>query len=339
MITSAGCNALDYLLHMPEQIDCVDMNPHQTALVDLKLVALRWLDHCDFFAMFGEGRLRDHRAVYRDILRPRISESSQIVWDRRIDYFDPEGCGFYYHGTSGFFARILARYIESRQGLRNDLDEFQTIESIELQAQFYRTRIAPKLWSPELRWIMRKPAALSLLGVPVDQIRQMQATGALDVSSFIEERLERMFTTVPIRENYFWRVYINGRYSPDCCPNYLRPENFQLLRWMAPRLHLHTGTLTEFLWENSGPFSIFVLLDHMDWLTSKPELLQQEWNCILRSAKPGARIIYRSGGTSFDRVPTFAKRKLEFESSLAEALSIHDRVGTYGSFYLARVIA
>src|SRR5580658_6289856 len=89
MITSAGCNAFDYLLHMPEQIDCVDMNPHQTALVDLKLAALRWLDHCDFFAMFGEGRLPNHRAMYRDILRPRISVSSRVVWDRRIDYFDP----------------------------------------------------------------------------------------------------------------------------------------------------------------------------------------------------------------------------------------------------------
>src|ERR1700722_10261782 len=89
MITSAGCNALDYLLHRPEQIDCVDMNGHQTALVDLKLAALRWLEHDDFFAMFGEGRLGNHRKVYRELLRPRISEASQAVWDRRIDYFDP----------------------------------------------------------------------------------------------------------------------------------------------------------------------------------------------------------------------------------------------------------
>ena len=36
MLTSAGCNALDYLLDAPHSIDCVDMNPRQNALLDLK---------------------------------------------------------------------------------------------------------------------------------------------------------------------------------------------------------------------------------------------------------------------------------------------------------------
>ena len=31
MITSAGCNALDYLLDNPKKINCIDMNPRQNA--------------------------------------------------------------------------------------------------------------------------------------------------------------------------------------------------------------------------------------------------------------------------------------------------------------------
>jgi len=34
MIPSVGCNALDYLLSRPERIDCADLNPNQTALLD-----------------------------------------------------------------------------------------------------------------------------------------------------------------------------------------------------------------------------------------------------------------------------------------------------------------
>src|SRR6185295_4391039 len=64
MITSAGCNALDYVLRLPERIDCVDINPHQTALLELKLAALRHLDYPQFFAMFGIGRIRGHRTIY-----------------------------------------------------------------------------------------------------------------------------------------------------------------------------------------------------------------------------------------------------------------------------------
>ena len=36
MITSAGCNALEYLLDGPERIHCVDVNPRQNALLHLK---------------------------------------------------------------------------------------------------------------------------------------------------------------------------------------------------------------------------------------------------------------------------------------------------------------
>ena len=36
MITSAGCNALDYLLDNPAQIHCIDLNSRQNALVELK---------------------------------------------------------------------------------------------------------------------------------------------------------------------------------------------------------------------------------------------------------------------------------------------------------------
>src|SRR5262245_25591802 len=93
MITSAGCNALDYLLNSPERIDCVDLNPHQTALLELKLAAIRTLRYSEFFALFGEGRVGGHRALYRRRLRPFLSVPSRRIWDRRIDYFHPNGPG------------------------------------------------------------------------------------------------------------------------------------------------------------------------------------------------------------------------------------------------------
>src|SRR5262249_37750601 len=154
-------------------------------------------------------------------------------------------------------------------------------------------------------------AVLTLLGVPVEQIQQMSRSGIRDLSRFVEDRVERMFTTTPVSQNYFWRVYIEGQYTPEACPNYLRPENFEHLTLLSYRVHLHTMSLTEFLRKNPGRFSIFVLLDHMDWLTSRPDVLKEEWEWILRTSQPGARIIYRSGGETFDHIPPFAKRRLQ----------------------------
>lgn len=336
MITSAGCNALDYLLQDPATIQCVDVNPHQNALLELKIAAIQALPYEQFFEMFAMGRIRDHRKIYREFLRDRLSQSARAIWDRRIDYFDMRGAGLYFHGTAGFFARCLYFYLNTWCGLHGELQQFQQIEEIREQAKFYRERIAPKLWSPLIRALMRRPAVLSMLGVPTEQIEQIRQN-RFDVSSSIEAMVERTLTTVPIRQNYFWRVYMNGYYPGDCCPNYLKRENFETLRARASRIHIRTTHLTEFLRSSPERFSIYVLLDHMDWLSKAPELLEDEWHAIMDSATKDARIIYRSGNAVCDYIPDFATRRLQFHPWLTDHLNARDRVGTYASFYFARI--
>jgi S-adenosylmethionine-diacylglycerol 3-amino-3-carboxypropyl transferase len=336
MITSAGCNALDYLIQGPAVIQCVDINPHQNALLELKLAAIANLPYEQFFEMFGMGRIRDNRRIYRDLLRRHLSESARKIWDKRIGYFDANGVGLYFHGTAGFFARCMHFYLNSCCRLRNELREFQQISELRRQAAFYRAHIAPKLWSPFVRFLIRRPEVLTMLGVPSEQIAQMKRDRS-DVSSSIEEMVERTLTTIPICQNYFWRVYLNGYYPAHCCPNYLRPENFELLRIRASRIQIQTTNLTDFLRSDRDRFNIFVLLDHMDWLSSAPTLLEEEWRAIMDSASPGARIIYRSGSKTCDFIPEFASNRLQFHSWITEYLNTRDRVGTYASFHFAKV--
>jgi S-adenosylmethionine-diacylglycerol 3-amino-3-carboxypropyl transferase len=337
MITSAGCNALDYLLRDPTEVHCVDVNPHQNALLELKLAALTELQYEQFFEMFGKGRIANHLQIYKSRLRDRLSEPSQKIWDHRIDYFDSRGAGLYFHGTAGRFARIMQWYMNVCRGLREDLRHFQEVNDLCEQAAFYRERIAPKLWSPWIRFLLGRDVVLSLLGVPAEQSAEIKRSSKSGVSSFVVQRMERMFTTIPIGENYFWRVYMNGFYPAGCCPNYLRPEYFETLRGRVSRLRIHTATLTDFLHSTERRFSMFVLLDHMDWLSAAPDLLAQEWRAILKSALSGARIIYRSGGLNCDYIPVFAMRRLQFQSEYTVELHARDRVGTYGSFHFATV--
>jgi S-adenosylmethionine-diacylglycerol 3-amino-3-carboxypropyl transferase len=337
MITSAGCNALDYLIHEPAAIHCVDVNPYQNALLELKLAAFQTLRYEKFFEMFGNGRISGYQSIYEDRLRPLLAPASQAIWDRKIHYFDPYGAGLYFHGTAGLVARAIGFYLKNCRGLEKELWKFQLIRNLDEQAEFYRTKIEPKLWSPLVRFFIRQPAILSLLGVPAEQIRQIRQGFGADIASFIEERVRTTLTTVPMHYNYFWRVYMNGFYPPDCCPNYLKRELFQLLRKRISRIQIQTKTLVDFLNSTDRRFSVFVLLDHMDWLSSEPRLLAEEWRCIMDRAQPGARIIYRSGNINCDYVPEFALRRLRFESEKTKALHGNDRVGTYASFHFATV--
>ncbi|MGO9568075.1 MAG: DUF3419 family protein [Desulfomonilaceae bacterium] len=43
VITSAGCNVLDYVLENPERIYAVDMNPRQNFLLEFKIAGIRSL--------------------------------------------------------------------------------------------------------------------------------------------------------------------------------------------------------------------------------------------------------------------------------------------------------
>src|SRR3954447_22179832 len=80
VITSAGCNALDYALCGPEHVYAVDMNPRQNALLDLKLAGIRGLEYEDFFRMFGYGHHPETKKLYREKLRPALPLWSRSYW-------------------------------------------------------------------------------------------------------------------------------------------------------------------------------------------------------------------------------------------------------------------
>jgi S-adenosylmethionine-diacylglycerol 3-amino-3-carboxypropyl transferase len=188
---------------------------------------------------------------------------------------------------------------------------------------------------------------MSLLGVPHPQRRLVQAQHPDGVAGFIREAIEYVFRQLSVADNYFWRVYVNGRYTPACCPEYLKPDNFQALKsGLVDRIRTHTCTVTEFLHDTSKPISRFVLLDHMDWMSSyHPAALVEEWNAILGRARSGARILLRSAHAdpaflNWVRVGNQRQRLdevLTFDHALAARLHADDRVHTYAGFKIADV--
>lgn len=64
------------------------------------------------------------------------------------------------------------------------------------------------------------------------------------IAKFVEDSIEAVFSRLSLRDNYFWRVYLTGEYSPDCCPEYLREENFHRLRnGLVDRISTHPTSL------------------------------------------------------------------------------------------------
>ncbi len=351
VITSAGCNALDYALDSPNSVHAVDMNPRQNALLELKQAGIRSLEFEDFFQMFGRGHWADVQGAYRSVLRSQLSPWSQEYWDKYLKFFENPRRPFYFRGTSGGFARVINWYIDRVVRVRPIVQSLLDASSVDEQRQIYEEQLHDRFWTKPLRFAMDRDTTLSLLGVPRAQRVQVEKDYAGGIVQFVQDCVEAVFARLPISDNYFWRVYITGRYTEACCPEYLKPESFQRLKdGLVDRVHTHTDSVEQFLRSTDQKFSRFVLLDHMDWLSSHHfALLESEWDAILRQASPNARVLWRSGGLQTDFVERVAvdwngqKRGLSelltYDKEMAARLHELDRVHTYGSFYIADLAA
>jgi S-adenosylmethionine-diacylglycerol 3-amino-3-carboxypropyl transferase len=337
-ITSAGCNVLDYAL-TGARVLAVDANPRQNHLLELKLAGIRRLDHAGFFELFGRGASRRARDLYHDALRGELSPAARGFWDAAIAAFDPaeaRGGSFYYTGTAGFFAHAVRRYVDVVPGLRRAVDAVMDAPDLEVQRARFEREVRPRLLRRGLLACVGSPWALALLGVPSPQ-RRLVAGHSGGVAGFLSASLEHVVALGLLRENYFWSVYVTGRYDARCCPAYLKPEGFARLKaGLSGNVSLRTGTVAQVL-ARERDLTAFVLLDHMDWLADAPALLADEWRSIFGAAAGGARVIFRSGGPDAGFLPGWVGERLDFDRERAAALHARDRVGTYGSFHIARI--
>ena len=338
MLTSAGCNTLDYLLDSPLEIHAVDVNPRQNALLQLKLALIERGNFDDLFAMFGRGAHSNYRQIYRQV-RSKLSRQSMEFWDAKIRYFDDNSKkrSFYYYGTSGLFAWLMSRYLMKNPQIRAELLNLLDAQSLDEQAAIYE-RLEPMLWGKTVSWLIRQPFTMSLLGVPRPQISLITEQYPGGILGYLGDKIKHVSTSVLIQDNYFWRVYLTGSYTETCCPNYLKQENFENLQANGDRVHVHNATISNFLKENPGEYTHFILLDHQDWLAQHdPGALEEEWQLILQNSRPGSKILMRSAAMRVDFLPESAVAALRFFPELTDRLHLCDRVGTYGSLHFAEV--
>jgi len=338
MITSAGCNALDYLLDDPAEIHAVDMNPRQNALLELKMAVIQHGDYDELFNMFGNGLRPGFQHFMGQLDLPAYA---QWFWTEKKHYFEqtPLNPSFYYRGTAGQVAwLVLQGLVKSNSRVREFVDRLLEARSLEEQRALYEN-VKPALWNAFNGWLMKQPLIMAMLGVPRPQIRLIENQFPGGIIGYIQRKVEDVLTLLPMQDNYFWRVYATGRYTAECCPNYLRRENQAALRERTKRVKTHSTTVAKFLEENPGEYSHYVLLDHQDWLAShNVPGLEEEWDLILENSRPGTKILMRSAGTSIDFIPSAARKRLRLFPEVAERMHRLDRVGTYGSTLLAEVV-
>ena len=327
VITSAGCNALDYALCGPNHVHAVDMNPRQNALLDLKIAGIKSLEFEDFFRLFGYGFHPDARRLYQRRMRPHLPA---LV----AGLVGPLDQVLRQQGPAVLFPRHQRRVRPADQDLHRPRDPRAAAHRRDPRSQDARRAAGNLREAPQAKILVAADAVRDEPRHDAVDGRRAQGPAAAGRNAVRRRhrqvragRVEAVFCKLPLADNYFWRVYMKGEYSRGCCPEYLKAENFEQLKGgLVERVSTHTDSVQGFLERHDGQISRYVLLDHMDWLSDKFfPLLELEWQAILDRAAPGTRIIWRSGGlkTDFlDRVNVTAGGQIRH---LPELLSYHRR--------------
>jgi len=339
-IASGGCNILSYLAKSPIRITAVDLNPAHVALNRLKLAAIRHLlDYPAFHRFFAEADVRENVRAYENYIRPHLDGTSRRYWEarnllgrRRISYFRTN---LYRHGLLGTF--IGASHLLARMHGRNPR-KILAAKSLEEQREIFESDLAPLFEKRHIRWLLNQPSALFGLGIPPSQFEALKGNET-HMSNVVHKRLERLACGFDLSDNYFaWqafgRSYAMGSAGP--LPPYLLRENFDNLRSRIGDIDVQHRSLTECLAaKEEASLDAYVLLDAQDWMTE--EILKDLWGKIERTARPGARVIFRTAGEKSilpRRVPDSILSKFTYDAEKCRALTAKDRASIYGGFHL-----
>jgi S-adenosylmethionine-diacylglycerol 3-amino-3-carboxypropyl transferase len=193
-------------------------------------------------------------------------------------------------------------------------------------------------------WMMRQPASLYGLGIPPAQYRALSKDSPGGIGAVLRQRLERLACGFDLKSNYFaWQAF-GRRYAsgPDASlPPYLERDNFQTLRARVDRIDFRQASITTLLGDSAAQsFDCYVLLDAQDWMNDSD--LNALWTQVTRTAKPGARVIFRTAADERllpGRVSPDVLKAWRYEAERSRELGAQDRSSIYGAFHLYRLAA
>jgi S-adenosylmethionine-diacylglycerol 3-amino-3-carboxypropyl transferase len=322
-IASAGDNALALLLAGAKKVTAVDLNPTQTALMQLQLAGIATFERIgELHQLVGASPCADRMALYEQV-RARLPESARAFWDARSDDLvsGVQQCG----RLEKYMAAFRKAHLAPRAEVIGTLLAARTLEE---QAAAFAQLATPELAAATSKHFNRETMAET--GRDPSQFRFVDD---VDVANYLWNRFRWACTELPVRGNFYLERFLTGGLAdPELGPPHLQPKNYTRLRSLIDRVTVVTGGIDDVLRElpvggldKAGLSNIFEYLS--------PEQTDTLMGQLAGKLRQGGRFAYwnllvdrRSQAALHDRL-----RPLDAQ---AHALHKRDRSFLYNAFRL-----
>jgi S-adenosylmethionine-diacylglycerol 3-amino-3-carboxypropyl transferase len=322
-VASGGCNALTFLLHDPQFVYAFDYNLTQVWTLQLKVAAFRTLEHDAVLELFGV-RQSDRRRVLVETAVKELAPGARQYWLGRDDLVQNGllGLGRYERFVRAF--RTLLRLIQGRGRIETLFDERDQPARVE----FFENTWNSWAWRLLFKAFFNK-TVLSRRGLSPEYFTFDD--GSTSFADSFAGRTRHALTELSVRDNPFLAQYTRGAYlDEEHLPDYLREENFDLLRTRLDRLVVEQNDVRSLV-ECYGPSAFDgICLSNVFELMSEAEtqdVLQKLAPCLV----PGGRMTLRN--LMIPRaVQGDLASQLVLDEPLSRALLLKDRSFVYRSF-------
>ncbi|KAJ1552676.1 hypothetical protein HK405_010432, partial [Cladochytrium tenue] len=278
VITSGGCNALEYAAKVgPARIHCVDLNPCQNNMLELKLAGITALQYQDFWRLFGEGFLPNFSSVLDTHLSPYLSPYAYHFWKQTAGFKN-----LFKTGCSGLAIRVF-QFVMRARGLQPVVTRMCEADTIEEQYDIWVNEVRPHFLS---KWLI----------MLLNNDRFLWGSAY----EYMVNTLDPIVKSTHLKtDNHFYYMPLMLKYNPQNAPAYLTPEGFAALQADSSRVdafRIHTSTILDVLTKEvaDGELTRVLLMDHLDWFSA--EDAAAEIGAVHRKMEKGGRVYWRSAG-------------------------------------------
>jgi S-adenosylmethionine-diacylglycerol 3-amino-3-carboxypropyl transferase len=321
-IGSAGCNALALALTGPRAVVALDLSPAQIALIERKVEAIRHLPREELLALLGVGE-GNPVAIYERI-RARLSTGARAFWDAS---FDVLRAGIMGAGRLESYLRLFKKQELDSIWPPETIARFLASKTTEEQMEVFRSTDLARL-----KTVMAKYFSPENFGRGGRDPAQFAYMTENDLPAVLLQRFERLFSRQLLRENFFLRYFLTGRYpvSEGLGSPYLVETDLAKLRAATDRLELVQGDLEGFLSRcPEGAFDKLALSDVFEYVSE--EHTNKLFSLIESRMSPGGRLAYWN--CFVERKPDLSQvRRLKRLEELSSRISASDRLWFYGGF-------
>jgi len=317
-VTASGDRPLNLLTSPCKRLVAIDINPIQTALLDLKVAAMRVLDYEEYLAFLGitpsDCRLQQYAK-----LRGELKLTSRKIWDKELKKIKK---GIIYQGWLEKTCKNISRILYMISGRK--IDKLFSFKTIEEQKAYVEEKFCTSFWRKALLTLYR-PSLLKFF------IRDPGLYAHVDPSihsgTYLISKIENSLKTHRVHENIVLSLMLKGKMQEEAFPPYLSRKGFEKIRKNLDVLEFQTINLLDYLKQApEGSINRFSVSDVASYMPH--DQYRQMLEDMKRIAQPGARFCIRQFQSRY-QIPEELDQHFSREEQLEKRLEEEDRCFIY----------